>query len=149
MKSLLREIFAITLILVAVGFATIGCSSGPTIPPLTPVSGVVTKDGKGLAGANLMFIPTAAEGNGGLATTDETGAYSATYIRGGEGLPPGEYRVVISHRLMPDGSPEPAGVEPMDSPAKEMLPPKYSSEALSKLKTLVGAEAAPVNFELK
>ena len=39
----------------------------------------------------------------------------------------GEYRVVITKMVMPDGSDFlPSAVPPIDSPAKQVLPAKYS-----------------------
>jgi len=125
-----------------------GCSSS-TGPPLIPVSGTVTTTGGPLAGADLMFLPADADGNGGTAKTDDKGQFTVTYIRGGDGIPAGEYRVVISKRVMPDGSAPPPDVEPMDSPATETLPPRYSSQRETSLTATVTSGGEPLEFTLK
>src|SRR5207249_460541 len=79
-------------------------------PSLVPVSGTVTADGQPLANATVTFIPKdGTPGFGGTGKTDGSGKYTLAGSRdNAPGIPPGEYRVAISKRLMPDGSEVPA-----------------------------------------
>jgi hypothetical protein len=127
-----------------------GCSK--TDPSLVPVSGTVTLNDQPLANATVTFIPKdGTPGFGGLGKTDAAGKYK---LRGSRddatGIPPGEYRVVISKRLMPDGSEVLANdnTPPMNSPAKESLPAAYSSMAASTLSATVRHGDGPVDFAL-
>lgn len=127
-----------------------GCSNRPSGPSLEPVSGTVKYQGTPVDGARITFYPQGDTlGNGGSAKTDANGKYTVLYARGGEGLPAGDYRVVISKAVMPDGSEPPEDVEPMDSPAKETLPPKYSSETQSELTAAIDGASGAVDFDLE
>jgi hypothetical protein len=128
-----------------------GCSK--TDPSLVTVSGRVTFNDQPLANAMVTFIPKdGTSGFGGVGKTDAAGKYK---LRGSRddaaGIPPGEYRVVISKRLMPDGSEVPADdkTPPMNSPAKESLPAAYSSMAASTLSATVRAGGGPIDFGLR
>lgn len=106
-----------------------GCRAGEeNLPPLVQAGGQVLWAGKPLGGALVTFLPTGntrgpvAEGR-----TDLQGQYQLTTPHG-QGAVPGTYRVSIQKWVMPDGSdylPE-AGVGPEDSPARQILPPRYS-----------------------
>jgi hypothetical protein len=128
-----------------------GCSK--TDPSFVPVSGTITFNDQPLANATVTFIPKdGTPGFGGLGKTDAAGRYK---VRGSRddatGIPPGEYRVVISKRLMPDGSEVPANdnTPPMNSPAKESLSAAYSSMAASTLSASVRPGAGPIDFALR
>jgi len=112
----------------------VGCGSADK--NLAPVSGTITLNGEPLAGATVTFIPKdGTPGFGGVGKTDASGKYSLRGSRdNAKGIPSGEYRVVISKRLMPNGSEVPADdkTPPMMSPAKESLPNAYSSMASSR-----------------
>lgn len=66
-------------------------------------------------------------------------------------LPAGSYRVAVSYRLMPDGSPVPEGegdtTPPIESPASESLPLKYSDYDKSELKATV-SPGEPIELKL-
>jgi hypothetical protein len=127
----------------------LGCqnSSGP---PLVPVRGTVTLNGKPLAGANVRFIPEGAtQGVGSEAITDETGTYTLQYRRSGSGAIVGTYKVTVSKRRMPDGSAPEKDGSPITSPARETLPPIYSNTARSTLKAVVPEGGATLDFSLK
>jgi hypothetical protein len=128
-----------------------GCSKS-TDPALAPVSGRITLGDQPLTNATITFIPKeGTPGFGGVGRTDATGKYT---LRGSRddapGIPPGAYRVVISKRLMPDGSEVPAAdkTPPMASPAKESLPEIYSSMTMTKLTAEVPAGGRAVDFAL-
>lgn len=106
-----------------------GCGGpDPNLPRLVPASGRVTLAGKPLAGALVTFVPTGStRGSSAEARTDQQGRYELVSQQG-RGAAVGSYRVTICKWVMPDGSdyaPE-AGVGPDDSPARQVLPPRYS-----------------------
>ena len=124
-----------------------------TDPSLVPVAGTVTVNDQPLANATVTFIPKdGTPGFGGVGKTDAAGRYK---LRGSRddapGVPPGEYRVVISKRLMPDGSEVPANdnTPPMNSPARESLPAAYSSLAATTLSATVRQGVGAMDFPLK
>src|SRR5438128_1634331 len=75
-----------------------GCSSAPPGPPLVPAEGIVKLDGKPLAGANVMLIPSG-ETRGDKAfygKTDAAGKFAAASADGKhKGAAVGSYKVVI------------------------------------------------------
>lgn len=79
---------------------------GVPLPPLANVTGVVTLDGKPVAGANVFFAPVAPEFGGGkhphrartsVATTDENGRYRMFYLDRTAGVMVGKCRVWVNH----------------------------------------------------
>ena len=142
----LRQIMAVVSICLAVLF---GCNK-PTDPSLAPVSGTITLGDQPLGNATVTFIPKdGTRGFGGVGRTDAAGKY---ILRGSRddapGIPPGKYRVVISKRLMPDGSDVSAAdrTPPMASPARESLPEIYSSMTMTKLDAEVPAGGRIIDF---
>ena len=139
----------ICLILAMLSFSTLA-SCGSSDSDLKPATGEVKYKGQPLAGATIRFVPAGTTGGfGGSGKTDANGNYEITYVRGGKGLLPGEYRVTVSKRVMPDGSAPPENVEPIDSPAGETLPRHYSDEAATQLTKTVLAEGGTINFDLE
>jgi len=139
--------------LFALGIVTAGCGGrDPNLPDLVPVAGVVTLDGKPVSAASVWFVPTGStRGGGSTGYTDEKGQYELKAQHGGSGAPVGQYQVVISKMVMPDGSPYSAesGVAPMDSPARELLPERYCSETDSTLKaTVPDGGSSSIDFTL-
>lgn len=133
--------------------AWLGCSGGdPNEPKQFPVSGTVTLDGKPLAKATVTFTPVGnTRGAGATGKTDQEGRYQLTYLRGKMGAPAGQYRVAISKRVMPDGKdvPDDDKTPPIESPARETLPPRYSSEQDSTLSATVPEGGGTLDFALK
>jgi len=129
-----------------------GCGKDPNQPALVPMSGKVMLDDQPLAGAQVTFIPVGiTKGSGATGRTNADGVYQLTAVRGGAGAVPGEYRVAISKRAMPDGSDPPADskLPPIESPAREMLAPQYSDAQQSKLTATVPPEGGTKDFQLK
>lgn len=144
-----RVLYLMLLLAAPIGAGS-GCGSEDPGFTLEPVSGTVLMDNKPLANAVITFQPMGATpGIGGQSRTDEEGKFQVLYGRGGEGLPEGEYRVAVSLRIMPDGSPAPAdeNVDPIESPARETLPPKYSNIERSELKVDV-KQGQPIELKL-
>jgi len=113
------------------------------------VTGTVTLDGRPLADAVVTFYPEGeTAGLGGAGRTGADGRYSLTAARGAS-LPPGEYTVVISRPLRPDGTPPPPDVPPIESDARETLPTTYSSRDASILKRTVSKDTKGYDFPLR
>jgi hypothetical protein len=125
----------------------VGCGSGTGIA----VTGTVTLDGEVLPGALVTFRPAdqKTEGLGGAGTTGPDGKYTLRDARSGGGLAPGQYKVSISRRLRPDGSVPPPDVPPIESDARETLPPRYSDPQQSSLRANVSKEQTSYDFPLK
>src|SRR5207247_148223 len=119
--------------------ATVGCGSKTAGPPLVPVEGVVTLDGKPLAGANIMLQPRG-ETRGDRASfgkTDASGKFVITSADGKhKGAAVGNYQVVIGKLIKPDGSdfiPDPNSGPEDTGGFRQLLPAAYSDEAKSVL----------------
>jgi hypothetical protein len=78
------------LFLSALILTTVGCGKR-----LAKVEGVVTLDGKPLAGATVSFVP-AGEGRAATGRTGTDGSFRLTTFRTDDGALPGEYRVVVT-----------------------------------------------------
>ncbi|RCS48251.1 carboxypeptidase regulatory-like domain-containing protein [Bremerella cremea] len=76
-----------------------GCFSSSSVP-LADVAGVVTKDGKPVADATVVFSPT--EGRPSSGTTDEQGVFHLQFTAEHEGAVLGTHNVTIS---LPGGGP--------------------------------------------
>ena len=118
-----------------------GCGGGSSAPA---VQGVVTLDGKPLANATVQLIPQGQNmGQTGFGRTGADGKFNIASADGRQlGAAAGEYKVVISKHVRPDGSDYIAG--PDEDPGlaayKELLPPVYSNTEQTKLKTTIAAE---------
>lgn len=115
---------------------------------LVPLRGTVTLDGKPLADATVVFLAREGESRQTSGTTDDTGQFSLATGSGNEGAIPGEYDVLITKFVMPDGSPVPPDVPPMDVGATEALPPHYSSPSAMTLSATVPESGGDVVFDL-
>lgn len=126
--------------------AALGCGSAND----RAVTGTVTLDGQPLANALVTFYPEGkTPGLGGSGRTGADGKYTLTPSRKGQGLAPGEYRVVIRRPLNPDGSPADPNVPPIESQARETLPPTYSQRESSVLKVNVTRDQTVHDFPLR
>jgi hypothetical protein len=115
--------FALTLASVA------GCSDG--LPPLGKVGGLVTLDGRPLAGADVFFVPV----GGGIQSygcTDAKGRYRLSYS-GRKG--PGAGAILGRHRVMISAGNPQAGNEAVAPPP--ILPSRYNTQ------TTLAAEVKP------
>jgi hypothetical protein len=144
----------------ALGFgivlAQIGCGAPekPIPEGLVPVTATVTLDGKPVGGANVSLMPTGGQGMYAGGVTDENGVIEFHTADGqAKGAMPGDYQVVVSRLVMPDGSTAvPTGDKsPLQleiEGAKESLPKPYTDMATSKLKTTVPADGGPLEIKL-
>ena len=147
----------ILLLYAGAGMLVCGCGSSepppPELPPLVPVTGAVTANGKPLEGAMLIFTPDTTGGFPAHGITDVNGNYSMATRSGTGSVPgcaPGTYRVMVSRFLKPDGTPP---LDPNEPPAMsgamESLPPQYSSPTSSSLRAVVAADGGEFKFDLK
>jgi hypothetical protein len=137
-----------TIVLV---LALAGCV-GKSDPSHVGMSGTVTLNGEPLADAQVTFIPTGdTQGIGAGAWTEADGRYQLIDRRGKPGTQPGTYKVTISKRLMPNGSEVPVDDKkpPIESPARESLPPNYSDSVKTELQAIVPEQGGTVDFPLK
>ncbi len=95
-----------------------GC--GSDLPPLAPLTGTITQDGKPYANGALMFSPEAG-GRPSVAQTNEQGEFEAMYQMGVPGAIIGKHSVMFE----PGGSDEPLSEEDsMNLHKKNPGPPK-------------------------
>lgn len=151
-----------------------GCGK-KSLSGAAPVSGTVTYQGKPLEGATVMFRKQGQDlTSGGLATatTDAQGIFALQSRVGPtdvvDGVVPGEYQVIISKSIPPNGMSEAdykqklaeedkimaeKGVVPPDKqtpPKVEMLPAQYSDSQKTTLKATVPAGGdTSLKFDLK
>jgi hypothetical protein len=117
-------------------------------PPLYPVTGTVTLDGKPLPGAGVMFVPRGeTRGNASLGLTDVNGKYTLKAEQGGyPGVPEGEFAVVISK--LKDSAPAGEELAAAQTSNEETLSAKYWDSAQSILTAKVPQGGATVDFPL-
>lgn len=131
----------------------IGCGGGGGIalPKTVPAGGTITLDGKPLESASVTFSPKGTtKGIECVGVTDAAGKYKLKQIRGGDGVPPGEYAVIVNRYVKPDGTPVPLDgtVAPADLGAVESLPPQYSNPTEPSLAATVPEKGGEFNFDL-
>ena len=113
-----------TLLSIVGLYGVVGCSPAPK--PEVAVTGKVTLKGKPVTGATVQFVPQNDEGVLAAGRTDAEGTYKLHPFKGGLGLTPGSYKVVISRMVGADGKETPEGVSPILTGGKESLPKFYS-----------------------
>ena len=138
-------------VLILAIFAGCGGDAPPktALPKTEPVTGVVTLDDQPLEGASVTFIPTGTTtGVECVGQTDAAGKYSPKQIRGADGVPAGNYKVVISRQLKGGKPVVPGQAAGEGGIAVESLPPHYSRAAESKLTATVNAGGGTIDFKL-
>ncbi|MES2789935.1 MAG: carboxypeptidase regulatory-like domain-containing protein [Planctomycetota bacterium] len=129
-----------------------GADASKALPKTVPATGVVTLDGNPLSNATLTFIPVGAtQGIECFGATGEKGEFKMKQLRGQDGAPPGEYKVVISRYVKSDGKPIVLGGDqlPANVGASESLPARYSAPQASKLSAVVPPTGGEFKFDLK
>lgn len=106
-------------------------------PEIAPVTGVVTMDGKPLAGATVRFYPT--EGRPSAGVTNEKGEYELVYLQGNKGAIIGQHSVRITTLNEDD---DPLGIQ-----NTETVPAEYNKN--TKLTALVENKRNTFDFELQ
>lgn len=128
--------------------AAIGCNKAPARAPMqeVPVKGVVTLDGKPLAGAEVVFTtPSLAMFT---AATKEDGTFQLSSTFGGEQVCKGLCKVTIQKWVMPEGAKLEPNMSPQLQGAKPLLPPKYSDPEKTTLQQDVPETGGEFKFEL-
>lgn len=112
-KHSMSKTLAITFSLL---LAVAGCGSSSKVPPVYAVSGLVTFDGKPLAGGgSIAFIPLKGQpGKTAGGTIDKEGRYTLSTHGDGDGSMAGEFRVVITQEVAqePESVPDGSGLTP-------------------------------------
>lgn len=112
-----------------------GCGGSTAESPdveLQPVSGIIKFKEEPLGQAAVTFVPEGASTTMTyFGTTDAEGKFVLKNRQAEAGCEAGKYKVIISKRVMPDGSPMPQEDSPEGAAAAaastELLPAKYSS----------------------
>lgn len=128
---------------------------GPKWPEPVEVSGKVTRQGKPLANAQVIFVPDGTTlGPGGGGQTNDAGEFT-TQTRWSnqkmrDGLIPGRYKVAFSRFIKPDGSVWIPAADSTEGPAtfgaREDLPMELSNPVESK--TVVDVESGKGTYDL-
>jgi hypothetical protein len=102
-------------------------------PPPVKVRGIITLDGKPLAGATVTFQPVDKKGNMATGKTDEAGNY-VLRTADADGALPGKYKVTVS----------------VTRGTRELIPAQYSDKEKTSLEVaVVAGNANEINLELK
>jgi len=137
------------LALVAAATVVSGCG-----PRLVPVSGIVTLDGKPLAGAYVMFV---SESEAGPLTgrTDPEGRYSLVTAQNQRGAFEGDYKVCIALYEAGGGKSDPLGAPDVPGevvlggkPHRAVVPLKYTRPESSDLTAKVSRNQPQLDFAL-
>lgn len=137
---------------VVVALAMTGCGSRG----LVPVKGVVQLDGRPVADAVVRFHPVeVTKGNGGFGLTDAAGRFSARVGQGPWGLYPGSYKVTLSRKSLPEGTPlDPKTPKECEDwqrafdTAPETFPSLYTSPETTPLQTVVSDGLKPLELSV-
>jgi hypothetical protein len=128
--------------------AIAGCNRAPARAPVKeiPVKGIVTLDGKPLAGAEVTFT-TQSQAVFTAATKDD-GSFQLSNSFGGETVCKGPCKVTIGKWVMPEGVALEPNVSPQLQGAKQLLPPAYSDPEATTLAQDVPEAGGDFKFEL-
>jgi hypothetical protein len=152
-------------------FVTVLAGCGSPDSKYTKVEGTITYNGQPIEGATVTFAAADSTGESAAGITDADGKYTVTSsqaLRGGAGVLPGEYVVLVSKRSAPPPDPNQAAFDrgditydelqkrkamkgPYASGArpKDELPAKYAQQNQTDLKAAVAKGKTSVhNFEL-
>lgn len=127
-----------------------GCDT-ETTGEVVPASGVVTLDGKPMAGVSITLVPQeGVKGRGGFGSTGEDGAFSLQADTEVLGVPAGYYRMLFQRYAMPDGSPIPPDTSAADAGLVNLLPEVYAHPELSPVYvTFPTPDGQPLTIDLK
>jgi len=131
-------------------FLLAGCETD-TVGEVVPAAGVVTLDGKPIAGVSITLLPQeGVKGRGGYGTTGEDGSFSLQTETEVPGVSPGNYRVLMQKYAMPDGSPIPPDTSAADAGVVNQLPSLYNDPQQSPVTvTFPTPDGQPVKIDLK
>lgn len=132
--------------LLALVLSAVGCGDGG--PPLAPVSGTATVNGKPLAVGSVSFRPDAAKGN--TSPHHPTGSIRADgrfelFTLGKPGAPPGHYKVLV----FADANTTVGGNAAHPKPPAWLTDPKYTAERTTDLRVEVVPSLESGRYDLK
>jgi hypothetical protein len=108
----------------------VGCGDKAGSVGTVPVTGLVTLDGQPVTGAAVSFSPTDKGGRAAVGTTDDSGRYTLTTMKSGDGAVPGSYTVMITKSAANAGS---AWTDPRSSGST--LTPEQQKEIMEMAKS--------------
>lgn len=129
-----------------------GCGGAATEKAVDvfPVTGTVTVDEKTLPSVTVAFVPkSGTSGLGGFGVTDASGNFTLKYRDDRDGVPPGDYTVLFTRMVQPDGSPIPPDKTAADVEAINSIPDRYNNPNNSPFTATVREKNDPFKFELK
>ncbi len=135
----------LSVVLVAIaGMATLGCGSADN---MAPVKGVVTVGGEPVPSGTIQFIP-ASGGRPATGQIGSDGSYALSTKTPGDGVPPGEYKVIIEAKQTSGGGGGDISVPSGPVKVTWLAPQKYSTVASSDLTATVESGTNEINFPL-
>lgn len=144
------RIIRLVLPLAALAAMTTGC--GYRRPGLTQTRALVTLDGAAVAGAAVMLVPTAG-GRPVSGVTDDAGHAVFSTFGSLDGVPAGDYRAVVSKRVLKGHAAKRLANDSMasfdDSDSDNLLPVRYSSHASTDLAVTVDGRAREIAIALR
>jgi hypothetical protein len=126
-----------------------GCGNAPAdTPPLAPVTGTISFDGKPLTQGTIQFTPDSTQGTSGrmaLGQIQSDGTYQLTTISSGDGAQVGHHIVTIQAYESTPFDPN----NPKPTTTKSLLPERYADPAQSNLKAeVVAGKTNSIDFKL-
>ena len=135
----------------------VGCG-----PSLQPAGGKVLVDGVPVKDGTIMFYPTAG-GRAATATIVEDGSFTLSFERPGDGLPAGDYKVVITadvwkkseaktkQQELEEAQMKKQGIDDPDSIMAggiltHIVPPEYNDIKTTPLTQTVASSSEPQNY---
>lgn len=109
---LVRRLRSAVVALCGIGLALAGGCNKSDMPPRGAVHGLVTLDGKPVAGATVIFAPVAG-GRRAKGVTSDAGEYTLVYLRDLQGAAVGKNKVQITK-------------QPTHDTRSELIPAKYN-----------------------
>ena len=124
-------------LMVLIACCSSGCGPDRTgVPPLAPVAGMVTLDGKPLSGIGVVF--TSETGHSSFGKTDANGRYELGFVRGLKG------GIIGPSRVWLDGK---SGLEhPPGSDFRDPIPPRYGPNGELRAEVVAGPNT--IDFSL-
>ena len=128
---------------------TAGC--GYRRPALTKSRALVTLDGEPVAGAAVMLMPTTG-GRPVSGVTDDSGWALFSTFGSRDGIPAGEYKVVVSKLVLKEYAAKRAAADSMalfsDSDYDNLLPTRYASHTSTDLAVTVDRGTREITLAL-
>ena len=143
-----RPGIAALIVLIPLFLLTAGCFGPPPPSETVPVSGSVSFAGEPLTSGMVSFIAVAGDGGSSRpasAPIQGDGTYKASTFKAGDGMIPGQYKIVVTSEEQLTVEVRAAGKKPVS-----LIPKQYTSADQTPLTLDVESGTAPVihNIEL-